>query len=67
VSFTIVVAPLGASIERYEWDFGDGTPATTSGGTISHLYGSKGTKTINVTVVPTVGATLNDQMQIQIN
>jgi hypothetical protein len=67
VSFTIVVAPLGASIERYEWDFGDGTSATTSGGTISHLYGSKGTKTINVTVVPTVGATLNVQMQIQIN
>lgn len=37
-SATATTTPAGATIDRYEWDFGDGQTRTTSGGSTSHLY-----------------------------
>ena len=40
VTFTAIVAPSTLVIDRYEWDFGDGTAlVTTSGNTTPHTFG----------------------------
>ncbi len=41
----------GATITSYEWDFGDGTTATTTSPTAAHTYTSMGQYTVSVTVV----------------
>ena len=38
VTFTAIVAPSTVAIDRYEWDFGDGTVVTTSGNTTTHTF-----------------------------
>jgi serine protease len=43
------------SIERYEWDFGDGTAAT--GETVTHSFDSSGEYTVSLTVTDDAGAT----------
>jgi hypothetical protein len=40
-----------ANVERYEWDFGDGESATTSGNTISHVYDTETTQQRRVVTV----------------
>ena len=40
-----------ATIERYEWDFGDGEEATTSGATTSHIYDTEVTEQRRVVTV----------------
>jgi PKD repeat protein len=49
-SASATTTPAGATIERYEWDFGDGSTRTTSSSTTSHLYGSGGGRRYIVTV-----------------
>ncbi|MBU0727698.1 PKD domain-containing protein [Patescibacteria group bacterium] len=39
------------SIVSYEWDFGDGSPATITGASVSHKYNAVGTYTINLKVL----------------
>jgi adhesin/invasin len=64
VSFTatVTVAPADPSIQptRFVWDFGDGSSATTSGPSISHVYTSdpKSVRTVTVTISLTNGQTL---------
>jgi hypothetical protein len=59
---TVTVTPADASIQgtRFEWDFGDGTSATTNGATTSHVYttGELSARMVTVTITLTNGQTL---------
>jgi adhesin/invasin len=59
-------SPSGATIERYEWNFGDGSTRITSGGSTNHLYQSGGGRRYTVTVraVTTSGASGSAQREI---
>jgi hypothetical protein len=63
---TATTIPSGATIERYEWDFGDGTARTTSSNSTSHLYSVGGGRRYVVTVraVTTSGASGSAQREI---
>ncbi|WP_435358727.1 PA14 domain-containing protein [Haloarchaeobius sp. DFWS5] len=45
------------SITGYQWDFGDGNTTTTSGPSVTHTYGSVGSRTATLTVVGSDGET----------
>jgi len=47
---------VSGSIRFYDWDFGDGQSASTTGNTTSHRYSSPGNYTVNVRVVTTTGS-----------
>ena len=55
--FTLTANVTGATstIQSFQWDFGDGTTATTTGPTITKSYSTPGTKVISLTVVQAVG------------
>jgi PKD repeat protein len=55
VSFTATVTPATTPIVRFEWSFGDGTTAVTSGNQINHVYAVDGPRTIQVTAVAADG------------
>jgi PKD repeat protein len=65
-SATATTTPAGATIERYEWDFGDGSTRTTSGSTTSHLYQSGGGRryVVSVRAVTITGASGTAQREI---
>jgi hypothetical protein len=55
---TVTPAAGGADAAKsYSWDFGDGSTATTSGPSTSHVYTTNGPKTATVTVETTDGRT----------
>ena len=59
-SFTATVTPTtgGADmVASYTWDFGDGSTATTTSATTTHIYTSNGAKTATVVVRTTDGRT----------
>jgi PKD repeat protein len=56
--------PAGTTIERYEWNFGDGTVATTSGNATSHAYATVGRYVASVRAVTTTGASGTAQREI---
>lgn len=64
IVFTAGVTPTGLSIERYEWSFGDGGTASTSGGATSHVYSAKGHYVVTVKVVTTDGRTGTARIEI---
>ena len=43
VTFTATASGTTVPIDRYEWDFGDGTTATTTGNIVNHVYREAGT------------------------
>jgi PKD domain/Bacterial Ig-like domain (group 1) len=45
----------GGSIRTYEWDFGDGGRATTTGPTTSHRYAAGGNYVVRLRVITTTG------------
>ncbi|MFC4542594.1 PHB depolymerase family esterase [Halosolutus amylolyticus] len=55
--------PDGA-IESYEWDFDDGTAAT--GETVTHSYDSTGTRTVELRITGTDGATATDTVTLDV-
>lgn len=58
VTFTATTTlPSGVAIERYEWNFGDGTSSVTTGNTRTKIYSSAGTRKVRVTAVGTNGST----------
>jgi hypothetical protein len=61
---TATTTPAGATIERYEWAFGDGSTLTTSGATTNHKYPTGGTYTVTVRAVTTTGASGTAQRTI---
>jgi adhesin/invasin len=63
-NFTATVTPSGVSIDSYIWDFGDGTTGT--GRTTSHTYQSRGTKVVQLRVVPTKGPTRTASCSLEV-
>lgn len=55
ITITATVSGATSTILEYQWDFGDGTTATTTGPQITKAYATAGTKVIRVTVVQAVG------------
>jgi hypothetical protein len=65
---TATTSPAGGLIERYEWDFGDGSTRTTTGPSTSHQYVVGGGRRYIATVraVTTSGATGTAQIDFAI-
>jgi adhesin/invasin len=63
---SVTTSPTGAVVERFEWDFGDGSIRTTSSGSTSHLYAVGGGRRYVVTVraVTSSGASGTAQREI---
>ena len=70
VELTATVTPTtgGADVvQKYEWSFGDGAEAETSGSTTSHVYTENGVKTATVKVTTTDGRTASATTQFIIS
>ncbi len=48
--------PDDDAVDRYEWDFDDGTTAETDGATANHIFAAPGTYTVSVVAVDVRGA-----------
>jgi PKD repeat protein len=58
VTLTAVVTPANTPVERYVWNFGDGTPvSSTSGNITTHGFAAIGTYTVTVSATTTDGTT----------
>jgi len=55
ITLTATVSGATSTIQQYQWDFGDGTTATTTGPQTTKAYATVGTKVIRVTVVQATG------------
>lgn len=66
VTFTATVAPAGASIERYEWDLGEGDLRTSQSAQITYSFQSRGTKTVTVRAIPTRGSPVVALTQVEV-
>ena len=64
VTFTTTASGSTVPIDRYEWTLGDGTVATTSGSTLTHVYDAAGTVTVTVNAVNTDGVSGSTQMAL---
>lgn len=54
--FTAVATPAtGHSIQRYEWDFGDGTTQITTTPTVAKMYSTVGIYVVTVTAIDDLG------------
>jgi adhesin/invasin len=54
-TFTVSDVPTSVPIEKYVWNFGDGTVITNTSKVMTHGYQSTGFKTVTVTVYPVSG------------
>lgn len=69
VSFTVSTGGLGtggAAIRFYQWDFGDGSSATTTGPGLSYRYAAAGNYIAKVRVTTTTGQEGFGQAQIRV-
>ena len=66
ITLTATVSGNTSTIQSYQWDFGDGTTATTTGPQISKSYSTAGTKVIRVTVVQAVGPSGQSQTTVNV-
>jgi hypothetical protein len=66
ITLTANVSGATSTILEYEWDFGDGTTATTTGPQITKSYTTTGTKVIRVTVVQAVGPAGQGQATVDV-
>ena len=64
VSFTVSGSPTGTVIDRYEWNFGDGSRATTSGKSTSHTYTSTKAYVVTVTIVAQHGRSGTGRVEV---
>lgn len=55
------------NVSRYEWNFGDGSTATTTGRETNHVYQSAATRTARVVVRTTDGNSGTGQTQVVVN
>jgi hypothetical protein len=55
ITLTATVSGATSTIQQYQWDFGDGTTATTTGPQTTKSWAEVGTKVIRVTVVQAIG------------
>ena len=63
-SFAATVTGSTVPIERFDWTFGDGTGATTSGTSVNHVYTSAGTRTVTVTATTVEGVSGSSQLSL---
>jgi hypothetical protein len=59
-----------ANVQRYDWDFGDGDTATTSGNTTSHVYDTEATeqrRVVTVTIRTPDGRTATGRTEILVS
>jgi hypothetical protein len=66
ITITATVSGATSTIQEYQWDFGDGTTATTTGPQITKSYAEVGTKVIRVTVVQAVGPSGQGQTTVDV-
>jgi PKD repeat protein len=66
ITLTATVSGATSTILEYQWDFGDGTSATTTGPQITKSYSAVGTKVIRVTVVQAVGPSGQGQTTVDV-
>jgi len=66
ITLTATVSGATSTILAYQWDFGDGTTATTTGPQITKSYSTPGTKVIRVTVVQAVGPSGQGQTTVDV-
>ena len=66
ITLTATVTGATSTIQAYQWEFGDGTTATTTGPQITKSYAAPGTKVIRVTVVQTVGPSGQGQTTVDV-
>lgn len=66
ITLTANVSGATSTILSYQWDFGDGTTATTTGPQITKAYGSPGTKVIRVTVNQAIGPSGQGQTTVDV-
>lgn len=66
ITITATVSGATSTIQEYQWDFGDGTTATTTGPQITKSYGTTGTKVIRVTVVQAIGPSGQGQTTVDV-
>jgi PKD repeat protein len=66
ITLTATVSGATSTIQSYQWDFGDGSSATTTGPQISKSYSVAGTKVIRVTVVQAVGPSGQSQTTVDV-
>jgi hypothetical protein len=66
ITFTATVSGATSTIQSFQWDFGDGTTATTTGPQISKAYASVGTKVVRVTVVQAIGPSGQGQTTVEV-
>jgi PKD repeat protein len=66
VSFTASATANGSSIESYEWQFGDGRSATTSGPTTTHIYSTTGNFVVSVHVTAANGSEGDGQASVRV-
>ena len=55
------------TIEKYEWDFGDGNTTTTTEEIITHSYSSSGNYNVNLTVTDDGGLTNSTSKTVTVN
>lgn len=68
--WTFAAAPIGdtaASIQSYEWNFGDGATVTTSGGSTAHIYTTDGQFTVRVTLRLVDGRTASTTTEVLVD
>jgi PKD repeat protein len=66
VNLTAIVSGATSTIVRYDWNFGDGTTATTTGNQTSKVYTTIGTFTITVVVTQAAGPTGTGQASVNV-
>jgi len=66
ITLTATVSGATSTIQQYQWDFGDGTKAVTTGPQVTKSYASPGTKVVTVTVVLASGALGQGQTTVEV-
>jgi len=66
ITLTATVSGATSTILQYQWDFGDGSTAVTTGPQITKAYADVGTKVIRVTVVQAVGPSGQGQTTVDV-
>lgn len=66
ITLTATVSGATSTVQQYQWDFGDGTKAVTTGPQVTKSYAAPGTKVVTVTVVLASGALGQGQTTVEV-
>ncbi|RFU20205.1 PKD domain-containing protein [Geodermatophilus marinus] len=65
-TFTATASDPDGTVERYTWDFGDGSAPVDGGAEISHTYAASGSYTVTLTVADDAGAEFSTQLAVTV-